>query len=1666
MTLAHPQFRLRRTAVVTLFVGVCSAAATLLGGFSTSAQAVPQAVVLSGTLHADNFLVAVDPQDHSRLLLCAETCFSRARSEIGTIVAEGFDGDDRLTLHHNGDLATNATGNLTISFDAGPGVDRMEVCTAPPTQLAPCQDGVATTVTAGASADERVVTQSTDTASVTVTLNDVALVDDRVAGPATIVGTEIADQVTYRATGAAGVGEVAVNVASPYRFAGKTRLTVDSAAGDDRVEVSTGEGLSDVSSCAGAAPVCLRGGSGADTLAVSGKPGTGDSVAVAAPAPGRSAVSGLAGTPTLDLGDIERISLGLQTATDTLSVATTAEADTVRLASTPGGVLIGGDLATSGTAFALPEISVTGDDAAVPLRLSLDTAAGADHLQTTTTSGDDVVLLGPTDTDPLNGVRDTGCTTPSTSCLEARPGAGAGFRLTVDHLEAHEVEAGAGDDRLDAVAALDAATRWRGGLGADRVDVRGTGANLAVALGTGTVTQDGAAAVTSTATEQLAVHAARAGVSTTATDADDDLTFRPDGASSARLLRAGDPMSLELLDVGGSNVIGTGAGNDTMTIEGGETGERWAVGRSADLAVQVGTLLPVRLSGAEAAILRGLGGDDRFDVTGDQGTDRLTVDGGADAGADRLTFAAATTDAEVSVDDDLGTGQLSAGGPPVGYLGVERVDVEGDGGHGLLVRGSDASDTLTQLGNTVTVGRTTDVVFSRFPRLTLDGGRAGDQLRLAPATTTGVQSLSAVGGDDTDRLTAVGTALSEVVDYTVTGSDSGVVTFSGAPPVSFVGTEENAVAGQTAPPSGDLLRISTPGLDGTLALEPGATFDSGTIRFQDLAGSSTSAAPLHFGGLGRGEVEFAGNAAAPADRVVLTGQPDDDVLSLSTRSTPSGPVAVVAMDQRLPVSLPGARELVLDGGDGPDTFRMPSAHPIPGAGGPGIEVRGGGADSGDRLQLSGGGGDVLAALPTATFSETGHAGVRTTDVERVDVAAAGAALRVTGSAGPDALTWAPAAADAGQVTAGTSPVLGLTGLGDLTLDPVEGADQVTVALRSTTDDARIDRGPTTAVGATGLQTVRLPAATVESLTLATGDGADRVRVTGSGGPAALAVDGGAPTTTSDVLLLEAGNVDVSYATDPTSGRLGSTSGAVDFSAVEVIDLLGTGAGSLTVNGTGGAETLTIGEQAAPEIGIDEAAAVTYAGYPTVTLDGHAGDDDITVGYRALGDIATLRVRGGAGAGDRVSVADTPGSTRAVTVRPLTATDGRVTATGIATTVEISEIEGTALNGRGGDDAVRVVTPPGAQEAVVDAGAVADSGAVRVGSLVPLDFAQVGAAGTVTVQDEDGGRVDSVVLRGSAASDTLAVDGGTGRVRLTGWLPLLPDSALDLSVLGGDGDDHATMSGPLPFRTTTFDGGGPDLGDRLAVDGPSGPVEVALGTTSITGYGGVVRFPGVVDLHTDLGGQSLTTVGTSRDDALCYDPMSPRDGRMYVVGAPGGGTAASICLPDQRGTNVLHTFVDVGSLDVDPGAGSDEVIVNGTTSRDLVSVHARAPYTDVAVHPEPESGSTFRLPAHVLVQTTESLVVAADNGADSVDVSAYDSSAPLISVFGEGPSTMRIADSLVLRDATGQAQLRNVNSHYKGAGTVTATYTKGSGAVIRADYDGMESVDLVRDSKVD
>lgn len=1668
----------RNPRVALSVAGGAFAAVAVLFGVQAATAAVPSDIHLRGTTDADQFAISVT--NDGRLEFCTTFCFTRSPADVDAITVMGFEGDDSLYLGHGAGIVTNYAADAPIVFDAGIGADQLVVCGDAPntTNDSSCSSSLDSLVEPGAVAGETRLVQQHSRGTMTVTLSQVARIVDRAPGPVQVSGSAQADQLSIGS--AAGLGEVRVGTSTPYQHERKDSLLLDTAGGSDRVVLGHPPGLTNSGNCApvgaAAAPVCIRGDDTTDDrVVVAGTDGRVDAARYTPRGQGDGTLRGMTTAGSVDLLGIDALDLDVRPGADgdNLQVDGTGDEDLLEVSavSATDSLRLTGELRRDTTfAFSLPQISATAVGS-TPLPLRFDAGLGDDVVVHAGTGHDESYRLAPTTSQTCPLTQQSGTST----CVRYSVGGLAHHDLRLDDVQDLRLEGAAGDDLLAAGGDVTISTTWRGGEGSDRLTVAGSGTPVVADVGAQVVREGSFAPVTASATEIYDLDLGGSALTVIGTADGDAMRVQPTGEFSASVAVDGSLPTVFGTRIGSTFVVDPAGGDDTVAVQGTTASDRFAVGRTTNLAVQVGSLLPARIAGTEDAELNGLGGDDRFDLTGSGGPPTLTVAGGHDSGADSVTVAGTTTDAAISVDDNLGTGQLDSDGPPVGLEEIERVDIEGDGSDTLTVRGSDAPDSLTQDGNIVTVGRTTRVGFSRFPVLALAGGTSDDQLWVSPTTTTGVSALDAVGHSGADGLTVVGTVLSERVRYRPTGTDGGTVAVGAAPQVTFAGIEDTKYDGATTPPSGDTVVVATPDHDGMLSTTPGATFDSGTVRFFDVAGTSSTATPLHYGGIGNGEVRFAPEATTPADHLVVTGQPDDDVVTVSTRPTGSADEAVVTIDQQVPVAVPGVHTLTLQGRDGADTFRVPTDHPVPGRVSPAIEVRAGGPDSGDRLDLTAGNGRLVADLVQSTVGEFGHAAIHHTGLELIALDAAGSDLDLIGGAGPDAVTWQPTGPAAGTVTAPGAPSMQGQSLGSVAIDARDGADEVRVGLRSVPDIVTVTRADTTVVAPDDLQPVSLRPG-VDSLTVGTGDGADQVSVMGVGGPDALAVDGGAPTAGGDLLRLISSDAAVSYATEPTSGRLDSVGGTVLFAAIETVDVVGNGTGDLRVNGTDGAETLTIGEGATPRVRVDEAAAVTYAGYPNVALHGHGGDDDVSVGYTALGDISRLSVAGGPGIEDQVTVVDTTGTGRDFEVRPTTATTGTVTAADQATTVALDGTEAVALDGRGGDDRVTVVTPAGAQHLTVSPGTNADAGLVRVGSLLPISFQQTGEGGHLTTVDVDGERRDTVVLHGSTISEVVDLAGATGEVRLAGWIPLLPRSAVDLKLLMGDGDDHVTMSGPLPYRTTTFDGGGPDLGDGLVVQGPTGDVQVDLARTLITGYGagtsamtssaGTIRFPGVADLHTDVGGRQLTHVGTARDDALCFDPMAPRDGRVYIVGAPGGGTSSSVCMPDQRGTNVLHTFVDVSRLLLDPAAGADEVIVNGTTSRDLVSVHAQAPTTEVTVHPEPESGSSFRLPVEVVVATTESLVAAADNGSDSVDVSTYDSFAPLITVHGEGPSTMRIADDLLVRDATGGAHVHDTNSQTKGSGTVTAQYRKGSGALIRVDYVDMENVTLYRDPKAD
>lgn len=1570
-------------------------------------------------------------------------CFAEPKAFLESVIVEAYEGDDVVIVDHSVAFVTNGTGALVISVNAGTGDDRVQVCPAG------CGGIDATTWAPNPTAGDGRLSQQAGTSTTDLVLASVVAVSDGSDGTLAVDGTTGDDAITF-AAGEAGSARIGVTGLTPYEFSAKSSLTLRGGEGADRIELAN-PGVpalaADCHPAAGTQVVCVHGEAGAgDRLVAHGTAGAADAAALTPLADGAGTLAGLAaGSAGYD--GVEAIDLGLQYGTegDRLGVVGTAGDDLleVRAGTVPGSATIQGALDRAGSPFPLPATTVTGANTTDAGLLDFTAVSGADELVLHGTARNDAFTLTPGAPDALRHELD----------------GQLAHLLTAQGFARYVLEGGDGDDRLTTTGDAGVPTDWRAGAGRDVLASAGSGTSrVDVDLAAGSVQQAGFAAFGTSDVEVLDVSAGGNSLTVRGDASGETFRYTPTAADAGTFSREGDSRTLMASGVAQVLTIDPLGGSDTVLVLGTPASDDIPVVRAAVLTVQVGATLPARITAeSEAVSVLGAAGEDRFLVSGSGGPPSFTVEGGSDAAADRLDVTPQVTDAAVTLSAGGASGLVEPGGPAIGFAQLEAVALEGDSTGTLTVRGSTAEDVISQLGNAVTVDAGARIAFTGFPTLTLDASSGSDQVHANPKSTAGVTRIVVAGGEAADTATVNGTTLGERLTYRPTGVAAAEVIVAGAPPVELVSTEAVVVDGRTGPPSADTLVVDSTPVTGTLVLEPGTTADSGALRFADGAAPATATPPLTFGGLGGGAIHLTDDGGR-LDALSYRGQSTSDVFSVDSAGT-------VRLNAQVPVHTNAVHTLRLEGLDGSDTFNVPVAHSFPGAdGGPGVVTDGAGPDSGDVLRVAAAANPATVDYGAATVSAPGSAATRYSGVERIHVDAP-ADVAVLGGAGPDVLRYTPTAGTGGTVTRDGDPAeLRLAEVGGaLTIDGADGADRVAVHARSTDDATAVTRGDPTVVEVSALLPVSLPAAT-EALELLAGDGADTTVVTGTGGPASLTIAGGGPTGTGDRLVLVSPSAAVTYDVLPTNGLLETPGGAISFGEMETLDVDGDGTGMLVVRGTNDADTVTLGNAVPPQVRVNGGAIVEHNGYPTLQLDGRGGQDAFSVSYLTLGDPTLVEVLGGDPATtDELVVEDEPGVTRTLRVEPAAADAGLVTLLGHPTAVRFAATESLVLDGRLGDDELQVVTPSGVQSAVVTPGATDDAGEVRVEALVPVRFQRLGA-GVLRLVDADGARVDSATYAAGAASDTFDVAAVDGSVRLNARVPFVPDSVAALTLNAFDGDDAFTATGPLPFTTLRTDGSGPDSADSLTMIAATGPVTVDLGAATLSGYGGSVQFPGVEQLATDVSGQTLTEVGTTLDDALCYDPLGMRDGRAWVTGSPGGGGTSTTCAVDQRGANTLHTFTDVAELVLDPAAGTDEVIVNGTVDDDLVTMHLTAPLAEVTVHPNPSDPLAFRLVADVVVATTEKLVVATDNGADVIDVTAYDNAAPVVFVDAEGPDTRRFGDELRVRDGTGKAHMSDVGSTVKGSGTVFVEYRRAGGALVRIDYTNVEEVTLYRDSK--
>jgi len=146
---------------------------------------------------------------------------------------------------------------------------------------------------------------------------------------------------------------------------------------------------------------------------------------------------------------------------------------------------------------------------------------------------------------------------------------------------------------------------------------------------------------------------------------------------------------------------------------------------------------------------------------------------------------------------------------------------------------------------------------------------------------------------------------------------------------------------------------------------------------------------------------------------------------------------------------------------------------------------------------------------------------------------------------------------------------------------------------------------------------------------------------------------------------------------------------------------------------------------------------------------------------------------------------------------------------------LQSLEQVIYDGEAGGDALTVITPAGVDAITYTPGATTDSAAVQVGNLLPLAFTALGA-GTVTLADTSGGRVDDLMYVGSGLDDSFAAAPTTGAVTLNSQLPVATPGVNNLILDGADGNDNFTVTLPQPYTSITTRGGGPGNSDTLLV----------------------------------------------------------------------------------------------------------------------------------------------------------------------------------------------------------------------------------------------------------
>ncbi len=1037
----------------------------------------------------------------------------------------------------------------------------------------------------------------------------------------------------------------------------------------------------------------------------------------------------------------------------------------------------------------------------------------------------------------------------------------------------------------------------------------------------------------------------------------DSIVYSPGDAADEGSFRVNNLLAIRFEQLGstGAIVVDGGGNNDTLVAAGTNGNDAFTVGNNGTrntLDITTGTLnrLDVQQINVEGLRLDGLDGDDTFTVDNNVAAYSLGVriDGGNPSASDSVTL----NGTSAGVSDTIGLALAASGdvvtgavGGTVTLTGVERLTIDaGADNDAVSVTNFGVASALTDV--TVNSGGNANDTF------TLTGSSAANAIEVTPTSATSVQATAGSGplvtvnlaaaatstftvdgGAGNDVVTVHGTATDDTIlvnrtlrQVTVTDSLTAVykrIDLTELAPnalvvagglgddtitVTGIGGPTLTVDGQGPAASDTLVMLSTAG-GAVFSATPGTANDSGSVT---MDGSVTQFVGIE-------AVTLDAGAGVGADSVTIAGTSGDDAIAVTAISASSASVAVNARGLITIRNATAASSLTVNAGDGSDTLQMA----VSGADNFDFVVNASGPAGTDRLFVEGTTGvDAFTYTPDATIAADGVIDVNGEQItffgsEAIVLAGLGGNDTLTANvanagAVDDRLSWTPSGDD-GRFQLNSSTAVDYTSLEVRTfaLGQSVVGDAIAVTGTSGNDVASIVSGTGT-VGVTlngELGTFNFDAADVDTLTIDLGAGSDAISVTPFA-DIAVTVHGG-----------DAGNDTLTIVPAATATTVTETSATVSgteqttFTGVETLVVNGTG--PLTLQGSASDDTVVISPTTRTGQ-INAGPAVSFPNVTALTADGQGSTNDL------------VRIDGST-SNDTIGVNRTASS---------------VTLAGLAVTLAAAS-EHLLVAAGAGDDTINITGTGGPTSLTIDAGSHITGDTLTVTNTTAGTTTVVPGAtpavGTITTPDAPANTnfvgVEAITLTGSAASDTLVIQGtngpdaityGASQIRVNDRAVVTLATFGNLTLQGKEGGDTFDIDvNALALTSLTVAGNDPTTGSadlltvRGAVAGAWTPSGVAAGSLVVDAQTITVNTIETL-LFDGEGTATFTAHGTTGADTIEHTPG--------VLDNSG-----TIRVNDLLAVSYQNIASTLTSLTINGGLLADTLIVNGMTGNDTLSV---------------------------------------------------------------------------------------------------------------------------------